>query len=66
MTRANGLQSNRILAILFCNVDMGNIYFCSDAYISCSRMDIWSRISVGQPQVIILAYFLLIKIENVG
>ena len=26
--------------ILFYGVDMGNIYFCSDVNISCSRMDI--------------------------
>jgi len=25
---------------LFHKVDMGNIYFCSDAYVICSRMDI--------------------------
>jgi hypothetical protein len=34
-----GFQSKRILAIQYHNIDMGNIYFCSDAYISCSRMD---------------------------
>ncbi len=33
-------HSNGILAILCYKVDMGNIYFCSDAYKSCSRMDI--------------------------
>jgi hypothetical protein len=25
--------------IIFCRVDMGDVYFCSDAYISCSIVD---------------------------
>jgi len=31
---------DRIQTFLFNEVDMGNIYFCSDLYIICSRMDI--------------------------
>jgi hypothetical protein len=34
-----GLQSSGIQTVLCCKVDMGNIYFCSDVDISCSRMD---------------------------
>jgi len=39
LLKHNILNKHRIWAILCHKVDMGNIYFCSDAYISCSKMD---------------------------
>ena len=48
------------------DVSHGKPYFCSDADINCSIMDIQHYINIRKPQEIILAYFLLSKKENVG
>jgi hypothetical protein len=47
-------------------VDMGNIYFCSDVDINCSRMDISCYISIRKSQEAILAHDLQHKMGNRG
>ncbi len=61
-----GLHMDKIQTFLFHEVDMGNIYLCSDVNMSCPRMDIWCLKSIRKCQDEILACLLPIKIGNVG